>query len=117
MDEWTDKRLDDRFKAVDEAIARLERAAQNMTDVPARLEDLATDVHESRNGIAELSRKITERNEQRARERVHALEQRELEQKIAKREKKKDRRWFAGIIVTASGVIVAAVGILISVVT
>lgn len=114
---WTDDRLDDRFAAIDRTLQRLDKITGSMTEVPGKLEELAADTHECRAGIAGLRAAIQERNEQRARERIASLELREREQRDAKAEKKKDRRWFAGIVLTASGVIVAAVGILLSVVT
>lgn len=115
--EWTDKRLDDRFAAIDRTLQRLDEAAKAVTDLPGKLAALAEDTSGCLTGLEDLKLAIQARNEQRAAERLLALQQREAEQKAAKAERKKDRRWIIATLLATGSLIVAAVALLLGVIS
>jgi hypothetical protein len=69
------------------------------------------------NGISDdigyLREKITAREEERKRERDEHERERKEDAKRAREEKRADRRWIIGAILTSGGLIVAALGLLL----
>lgn len=130
MDEtsrWTDDRLDDRFKAIDRTLTRLDDVSQAVVNVPSRLEDAIADTHECRAGIAALRAQLDAQERQREAEKLAAVKLRAEEQQQAAEEKKaadlqaaKDkrdgRRWLVSTMLATAVFIVAALGLLFGVI-
>jgi uncharacterized coiled-coil protein SlyX len=62
--------------------------------------------------IGYLRRKVEAREEERKQERLERERNRKADAKVAREEKRSDRRWIVGTILTAAGLIVAAIGLL-----
>lgn len=116
--EWTKGRLDDAFEEIrrrlDETFAELRKRLDRLEDVDLHIQmaELAVyvkgvheDVEECRKMWERLDANLTNQREKDRQER----EQRILQ---VQAERKSDRRWLTGTILTASGLVVAAIGVL-----
>lgn len=117
MERWTDERLDDLAAEMRRRLDRIERRTEPMTDLPAKLEELAADTTECRSGVAELRAAIARRAEERARERIAALEKAERDVAAKRAEKKEDRRYQVKLLLTCTSLILGGVTILVTVLT
>lgn len=115
MERWNSERLDDRFADITRRLDHLEHVADTMTGLREKVIELAEDARGCRDGQRKLEMALEKRALERAEERVHAFKQREQEQRAAKAEKTKDRRWIIGTLLATGTLIVGAFAVLVSV--
>ena len=109
---WGDERLDDFFAR----FRRVEEIADRVPVMQEQLKTISEDTSTSRRNIHALRNDFTESLLKLRKEIADAEERREerhdQERKDEAMERKKDRRWLVGTILSAAGLIVAAIAVL-----
>jgi hypothetical protein len=119
MERWTDERLDDRFRAIEAALQAHQKSLDLLADTGMRVVRLdghvlaiAEDTKECREGVRELAAALKKT--------ADALAAQELAQSKAKleereqlgKERKSDRRWLIGTVLTVLALVVATFSVL-----
>jgi soluble cytochrome b562 len=116
---WTDERLDDRFAGIDAQLRRQEGAIQLMADtgmrvvaIDGRLQSAVEELRDCREGITALGKRLDETAETLREGELAQLKAKEIEREELRLERKSDRRWLIGTVLTSALLIVAALAAL-----
>jgi chromosome segregation ATPase len=119
MDRWTDPRLDDRFAAIDRTLKEHDERIRTQAETSARIgamdaqiASVLEDTRECRDGIDAVKTSLAATTAALEAGRLAQAEAKLVERAELERERKSDRRWLIGTVLTVTALLIAAMGVL-----